>query len=233
MKYSFMTSQKPNELAAIIDHTLLKPGATEDDIRGLCREAREHGFASVCVNPTWVTLAASQLADSKVKVCTVAGFPLGASTSITKAAEARDAVENGASEIDMVMNVGALRSGFEDLVKGDIAAVVEAAGQGVIVKVIIETALLNRDEKIKACLLAQKAAADFVKTSTGFSGGGATTEDVALMRETVGPAMGVKASGGIRDRTTAEAMVAAGATRIGASASMAIIKGEDSSGTGY
>ncbi len=228
-----MTSQKPNELAAIIDHTLLKPGATEDDIRGLCREAREHGFASVCVNPTWVTLAASQLADSKVKVCTVAGFPLGASTSITKAAEARDAVENGASEIDMVMNVGALRSGFEDLVKGDIAAVVEAAGQGVIVKVIIETALLNRDEKIKACLLAQKAAADFVKTSTGFSGGGATTEDVALMRETVGPAMGVKASGGIRDRTTAEAMVAAGATRIGASASMAIIKGEDSSGTGY
>ncbi|MBN2498892.1 MAG: deoxyribose-phosphate aldolase [Deltaproteobacteria bacterium] len=220
-------------IAGLIDHTLLKPDATEADIRRLCAEAREHSFASVCVNPAWVALSAQLLAGSPVKVCTVIGFPLGATTPTAKAIETRDAIANGATEIDMVINVGALKSGDDELVKRDIEAVVQAARGQALVKVILETALLSREEKVKACLLAKMAGADFVKTSTGFSSGGATVEDIALMRETVGPDMGVKASGGIRDRQTADAMVAAGATRIGASASVAIAAGKGASGSGY
>jgi deoxyribose-phosphate aldolase len=220
-------------LAAYIDHTLLKPDATEVEIRALCEEARQHTFASVCVNPGWVKLAAELLRGSPVKVCTVIGFPLGATTPTAKAIETRDAIANGATEIDMVLNIGALKSGDDELVRRDIEGVVQAArGQG-LVKVILETALLTREEKVKACLLAKMAGADFVKTSTGFSSGGATVEDIALMRETVGPEMGVKASGGIRDTKTAEAMVAAGATRIGASASVAIATGQKATGKGY
>ncbi len=222
-----------SELGGLIDHTLLKPDATEKDIRKLCDEARQHEFASVCVNPGWVGLAAELLKGTRVKVCTVVGFPLGATTPTAKAIETRDAIANGATEIDMVINVGALKSGNDELVRRDIEAVVDAARGKAIVKVILETALLTREEKVKACLLCKMAGADFVKTSTGFSTGGATTEDIALMRETVGPGMGVKASGGIRDRDTAEAMVAAGATRIGASASVAIATGTKSSSKGY
>jgi deoxyribose-phosphate aldolase len=221
------------DLAPLIDHTLLKPDATEAQVRKLCEEARQFSFASVCVNPAWVPLCARLLEGSPVKVCTVIGFPLGATTPTTKAVEARDAIANGAHEIDMVINVGALKSGNDDLVRRDIEAVVQAAKGQALVKVILETALLSREEKIKACLLAKQAGADFVKTSTGFGPGGATVEDIALMRETVGPTMGVKASGGIRDRATAEAMVAAGATRIGASASVAIAKGTGGAGAGY
>lgn len=221
------------DLARLIDHTLLKPDATEAQVRKLCEEARQFSFASVCVNPAWVPLCAKLLAGSPVKVCTVIGFPLGATTPTTKAVEARDAIANGAHEIDMVINVGALKSGNDELVRRDIEAVVQAAKGQALVKVILETALLTREEKIKACLLAKQAGADFVKTSTGFGPGGATVEDIALMRETVGPEMGVKASGGIRDRATAEAMVAAGATRIGASASVAIAKGSGGTGGGY
>jgi deoxyribose-phosphate aldolase len=220
-------------MAALIDHTLLKADATESDIRKLCAEARQHVFASVCVNPAWVGLAAKLLDGSPVKVCTVIGFPLGATTATAKAVETRDAIANGAREIDMVINVGALKSGDDDRVRRDIAAVVEAARGTAIVKVILETALLSREEKVKACLLAKMAGADFVKTSTGFSTGGATVEDIALMRQTVGPDMGVKASGGIRDRATADAMVAAGATRIGASASVAIATGAKTTVKGY
>jgi len=220
-------------LAALIDHTLLKPDATEQDVRKLCEEAKQYGFASVCVNPSWVPLCAELLAGTPVKVCTVIGFPLGATTPTAKAIETRDAIANGASEIDMVINVGALKSGNDALVREDIEGVVQAARGKAIVKVILETALLSREEKIKACLLAKTAGADFVKTSTGFSTGGATVEDIALMRATVGPEMGVKASGGIRDRATAEAMVAAGATRIGASASVAIATGQKPAGKGY
>ncbi|MBI5501443.1 MAG: deoxyribose-phosphate aldolase [Deltaproteobacteria bacterium] len=221
------------DLARYIDHTLLKPDATEPEVRKLCEEARKHTFASVCVNPSWVGLCAKLLAGSPVKVCTVIGFPLGATTPTAKAVETRDAIANGAAEIDMVINVGALKSGDDDLVCRDIEGVVQAARGAAIVKVILETALLAREEKIKACLLAKRAGADFVKTSTGFSSGGATVEDIALMRETVGPAMGVKASGGIRDTATAAAMVAAGATRIGASASVAIVTGQKTGGKGY
>jgi deoxyribose-phosphate aldolase len=213
------------QVAQMIDHTLLKADATEAEIRKLCAEAREHGFASVCVNPGWVGLSAELLAGSPVKVCTVIGFPLGATTPTAKAVETRDAIANGATEVDMVINVGALKSGNDDLVRRDIAAVVESARGQAITKVILETALLSREEKVKACLLAKMAGADFVKTSTGFSTGGATVEDIALMRETVGPEMGVKASGGIRSAEDAQAMIAAGATRIGASASVAIAKG--------
>jgi deoxyribose-phosphate aldolase len=221
------------ELARYIDHTLLKPDATEDQFRKLCAEARQHSFASVCVNPSWVALCAGLLKGSPVKVCTVIGFPLGATTPTTKGIETRDAIANGAGEIDMVINVGALKSGNDALVKEDIEAVVAAAKGHAIVKVILETALLTREEKIKACLLSKMAGADFVKTSTGFVPGGATVEDIALMRETVGPDMGVKASGGIRDTKTAADMVAAGATRLGASASVAIISGQAASGKGY
>jgi deoxyribose-phosphate aldolase len=220
-------------VAGLIDHTLLKPEATEADVRKLCDEARQHEFASVCVNPGWVGLAAELLAGSPVRVCTVIGFPLGATTPTAKAVETRDAIANGATEIDMVINVGALKSGDDELVRRDIEGVVNAARGKAIVKVIIETALLSREEKVKACLLTKMAGADFVKTSTGFASGGATVEDIALMRETVGPDMGVKASGGIKDRATADAMVAAGATRIGASASVAIATGQQGDAKGY
>lgn len=212
------------DVAGLIDHTMLKPDATREEILQLCEEARTYGFASVCVNPTFVRLAAGALRGSDVKVCTVIGFPLGANTSVTKAMETRDAVANGADEIDMVINVGALKARNDDLVRRDIDAVVGAA-DGRIVKVILETALLDDDEKVRACKLAREAGADFVKTSTGFGPGGATARDIALMRQTVGRYMGVKASGGIKDLQIAQEMLAAGATRIGASASVKIVKG--------
>lgn len=220
------------DIARYIDHTLLKPNATRDEIVKLCEEAREYSFASVCVNPTYVGLAAKLLEGSPVKVCTVIGFPLGATSSFVKATETRDAIANGAGEIDMVINVGALKSKDYELVKQDIARVVEAAC-GNTVKVILETSLLNDEEKVKACELSKLAGADFVKTSTGFSTGGATLEDICLMRQTVGPNMGVKASGGIRDTETAINMIQLGATRIGASASVGIVKGEKAGGKGY
>ena len=213
------------KIAGMIDHTLLKPDATVEQIRKLCEEAKMYKFASVCINPTHVALASKLLEGTEVKVCTVIGFPLGASTPTAKAIETRDAIANGAHEIDMVINIGALKSGDDELVRRDIQAVVDAAKGKAIVKVILETALLTDEEKVKACLLAKMAGADFVKTSTGFGPSGATVEDVALMRKTVGPEMGVKAAGGIRSFETAKAMVEAGATRIGASASIAIAKG--------
>jgi deoxyribose-phosphate aldolase len=212
------------KFAEFIDHTLLKPDATHDQIVKLCEEAKEHNFASVCVNPTNVSLASSLLRDTPVKVCTVIGFPLGATTPTAKAIESRDAIANGASEVDMVINVGALKSGDYDLVRKDIEAVVDAARGKALVKVILETALLTDEEKIKGCLLAKLAGADFVKTSTGFGPGGATVEDVRLMRKVVGPEMGVKASGGIRDYEATRRMVEAGANRIGASAGVKIMK---------
>lgn len=205
-----------------IDHTILNPDATIDEVIKVIDEAKAHDFASVCLEPCWVTLAAERLADSEVKVCTVIGFPLGANTKTVKAFEAKEAVENGAEEVDMVLNIGALKSGDYELVLEDMKAVREAAKDAV-VKVILETCLLTDEEKKKACALAKEAGLDFVKTSTGFSTAGATTEDVKLMREAVGDTMGVKASGGIRDRETAEAMIAAGASRIGASKSIAIV----------
>ncbi|MDY3025089.1 deoxyribose-phosphate aldolase [Streptococcus pluranimalium] len=213
----------------LIDHTLLKPDSTRDQIDQLIQEADDYQFASVCVNPTWVNYASDKLADSTVKVCTVIGFPLGASTSETKAFETKNAIENGADEIDMVINIGAAKDGNFALVQSDIAAVVEASGDK-LVKVIIETCLLTDDEKIKACQAAVAAGADFVKTSTGFSTGGATVHDVTLMRKTVGPDIGVKASGGARSFEDAKAFVEAGATRIGTSSGIAIIKGESVSG---
>lgn len=205
-----------------IDHTILNPDATKNEVIKVIDEAKAYDFASVCLEPCWVTLAAERLADSEVKVCTVIGFPLGANTKTVKAFEAKEAVENGADEVDMVLNIGALKSGEYDLVLEDMKAVREAAKDAV-VKVILETCLLTDEEKKKACALAKEAGMDFVKTSTGFSTAGATTEDVKLMREAVGDAMGVKASGGIRDRETAKAMIAAGASRIGASKSIAIV----------
>lgn len=205
-----------------IDHTILNPDATKDEVIKVIDEAKAYDFASVCLEPCWVTLAAERLADSDVKVCTVIGFPLGANTKTVKAFEAKEAVENGADEVDMVLNIGALKSGEYDSVLEDMKAVREAAKDAV-VKVILETCLLTDEEKKKACALAKEAGMDFVKTSTGFSTAGATTDDVKLMREAVGDAMGVKASGGIRDRETAEAMIAAGASRIGASKSIAIV----------
>ncbi|MFB3825294.1 MAG: deoxyribose-phosphate aldolase [Bryobacteraceae bacterium] len=213
------------EIAALIDHTLLKPEATRGDIVRLCAEARQYGFASVCLNPYWVPLAVAELTGSPVKVSTVAGFPLGATSTEAKAAETAAAVRAGAREIDMVINLGALRSGDHAAVRADIHEVVRAAhAAGAIVKAIIETALLRDDEKIAACLLAKEAGAEFVKTSTGFGPGGATVQDVALMRHAVGPAMGVKAAGGIRTLEDLESMVAAGATRIGASAGLKIVE---------
>ncbi len=225
--------QVTGHVAGMIDHTLLKPNATEEDVVKLCQEARKYSFASVCVNPSYVALAARELTGTVVKVCTVIGFPLGATTSTTKAMETRDAIANGATEIDMVINVGALKSGNNALVKKDIESVVEAARGRAIVKVILETSLLTDEEKVRACLLSKYAGADFVKTATGFGPGGATVEDIALMRKTVGSEMGVKASGGIRDLKTAQAMIAAGASRIGASASVAIVKGTENGGKGY
>lgn len=211
------------KLNGYIDHTILKPDATAAEVKKLCREAREYGFASVCVNSKYAGLAAKELAGSSVKVCCVAGFPLGAALSEAKAAETRLAVEAGAEEIDMVMDVGAAKEGDFAAVQADIAAVVQAARTKAIVKVIIETCLLTDEEKIAACLAAKAAGAAFVKTSTGFSKGGATVEDVALMRRAVGAEMGVKAAGGIRDRETALAMIEAGANRIGASAGIKIV----------
>lgn len=221
------------DLASYLDHTLLKPDATAQEVDELCHEALTHRFASVCVNGSWVRRCAEILAGSGVLTCTVVGFPLGASVSEVKAYEARRAIEDGACEVDMVLNVGALRSGDTALVRRDIAAVAEVCHRlGVRLKVILETCLLADAEIVSACRIAQAAGADFVKTSTGFSKGGATAAHVALMRQTVGGAMGVKASGGVRDRETADAMIAAGATRIGASASVAIV-GRGPAGEGY
>lgn len=213
------------DYAAFIDHTLLKAETTEQEIVTLCDEAREYSFASVCVNPTWVKTASEQLKGSPVKTCTVIGFPLGATTSEVKRYETENAIANGATEIDMVVNIGALRSGQDKLVKEDIEAVVKAAQGKALVKVIIETSLLTDDEKRKACELAKEAGADFVKTSTGFSTGGATAEDVKLMRGVVGPEMGVKASGGVRSFDDMKRMIEAGATRIGASSGVQIMQG--------
>ena len=213
-------------LAKTIDHTLLKPDATPDQIAQLCFEARKHGFASVCINPTWVKLCAELLQGSDVKVCTVIGFPLGATPPEVKAYEAQNALDHGATEIDMVLNIGALKARDLELVAKDIRGVVITAhNRDALTKVIIETSLLTDEEKVIACLLAKEAGADFVKTSTGFSGGGATVADVTLMRRTVGPEMGVKASGGVRTFEDADSMIKAGATRIGASAGVKIVQG--------
>lgn len=216
----------PKEIAKYIDHTLLRPDATFDQVTKLCQEAKEFGFASVCVNPFYVRHCAGLLRGTPVKVCTVIGFPLGANVTETKALEARRAIREGATEIDMVINVGALKSGKDDIVCRDIRAVVEAAlDGGALCKCILETALLTDDEKTRACQAARRARADFVKTSTGFGPGGATAEDVALMARAVsGTKMGVKASGGIRNLKDAEQMIRAGATRIGASAGVRIVK---------
>jgi len=217
--------QEPG-LARMIDHTLLKPDATPDQIAQLCFEARKYQFASVCINPTWVKLCAQLLEGSPVKVCTVIGFPLGASASEVKAFETGNAIDHGATEIDMVINVGALKARELETVARDIRGVVSVAhARGMIVKVILETVLLNDEEKTIACLLSKEAGADFVKTSTGFAGGGATVHDVALMRRVVGPEIGVKASGGVRTYEDAENMIKAGATRIGASAGVKILQG--------
>ena len=210
-------------IAAMIDHTLLKQNATEEQIDKLCAEAREYSFASVCVNPGYVSQCARALAGSAVKVCTVIGFPLGATTSESKAFEAKDAVAKGAREVDMVVNVGKIKSGAWDYVEADIKAVVDAVKGQALVKVIIETCLLTDEEKVRVCQVAKAVGADFVKTSTGFSTGGATVADIALMRKTVGSEMGVKASGGIHNAQEALAMVEAGATRIGASSGIAIV----------
>ena len=217
------------KLNKYIDHTLLKPDASQEQIATLIEEAKKYDFASVCVNPTWVSFAAQALKGTDVKVCTVIGFPLGANTPELKAFETSDAIQNGANEIDMVINIGSLKSQNFDLVEKDIRAVVEAA-KGTLVKVIIETCLLTDEEKVKACQIAQEAGADFVKTSTGFSTGGATVADVALMRKTVGPDMGVKASGGARSYEDALAFIKAGATRIGASSGVAIMEGDVANG---
>ena len=222
-------SATAHDWASLIDHTLLKPEASESDIRKLCDEAAQFGFASVCVNPSWVKRAAEFLHGSGVPVCTVIGFPLGATTPEVKAFETENAIRQGATEIDMVINIGALKARDLELVARDIRGVVNAAhAHDIIVKVIIETILLNDEEKTIACLIAKEAEADYVKTSTGFAGGGATIADVALMRRTVGPQMGVKASGGVRTYEDAESMIKAGATRIGASAGVKIIQGPSS-----
>ena len=219
------TGGSGGDVASIIDHTLLKPDATQSDIEHLCREAMEFGFATVCVNPTWVPLCARLLRGSPSRVCSVAGFPLGATTADVKQYETRRAIFDGAREIDMVINIGALKSGDLATVGRDIEAVTAPCRDaGVISKVIIEAALLTDDEKVAACTLAKAAGADFVKTSTGFARAGATVADVALMRRVVGPEMGVKAAGGVKDYTTLNAMVAAGATRIGASAGVRIVQ---------
>jgi deoxyribose-phosphate aldolase len=212
-----------HDWASLIDHTLLKPEASESDIRRLCEEAARFGFASVCVNPAWVKRASEFLRGTSIPVCTVIGFPLGATLPDVKAYEARRAIFNGAREVDMVINVGALKSGDDCAVEDDIRAVVEAGHEdGILVKVIIETALLTDEEKVRACLASKNAGADFVKTSTGFAKGGATVEDVSLMRRTVGSALGVKASGGVKGIEDARAMFEAGATRIGASVGVKI-----------
>lgn len=214
-----------NTIAKMIDHTLLKADATKEQVVEICNEAKRYEFASVCLNPAWVKTAAELLEGTSVKVCTVIGFPLGATTSEVKAFETKNAIEHGAEEIDMVINIGALKSGDTNSVRQDIEAVVNAAAGQAIVKVIIETALLTDEEKRSACELSVLAKADFVKTSTGFSTAGATVEDVKLMRSTVGPEMGVKASGGVRSLEDLTALKEAGATRIGASSGVAIMNG--------
>jgi deoxyribose-phosphate aldolase len=230
-----MNSQRT--IASLIDHTILKPDAVRSEVKNVCAEALRYGFASVCVNSFWTPLVAAELEGSNVKTCAVAGFPLGAASTAAKVAEARRAIADGAREIDMVINVGALRGGETGIAERDIREVAEAChAQAAIVKVIIETALLTDQEKTLACRVAVAAGADFVKTSTGFSRAGATTGDVALMRRAVGPSIGVKASGGIRTLQDLEAMVAAGANRIGASASVRILDAADGAGiaqTGY
>jgi deoxyribose-phosphate aldolase len=216
---------KDLNMAGMIDHTLLKPDATADQVAQLCFEAKKYNFASVCVNPTHVKLCAELLRGAQAKVCTVIGFPLGATATEVKVFETKNAIQEGAGEIDMVINIGALKARDLEAVARDIYGVVKASHEaGAIVKVIIEAALLTDEEKVIACLLSKEAGADFVKTSTGFASGGATAEDVALMRQVVGPGMGVKAAGGIRTREDAEKMVKAGATRIGASAGVKIIQ---------
>ena len=213
-------------IAGVIDHTLLKPEATEEQVRKLCEEAKEHAFASVCINPTYVSLAAEMLRGSAVKVCTVVGFPLGAHKTEIKVAEARCAIHDGAAEIDMVINIGALKSGEEELVHEDILVVVKACHEaGAVCKVIIEAALLTDEEKARACQAARRAQADFVKTSTGFGPGGATVHDVRIMAEAVrGTSMGIKAAGGIRSLADVQKMLEAGATRIGTSSGVQIMK---------
>lgn len=215
-----------------IDHTVLKADTTQEKVQQIIDEAIQYDFMSVCINPTWVAYAAQKLADNDVKVCTVIGFPLGANTSVVKAYEASEAIKNGADEVDMVINIGAAKAGNWDLVTSDIAAVV-AAADGVTTKVIIETSLLTDEEKVQACQAAVKAGADFVKTSTGFSTAGATIDDIKLMRKTVGPDMGVKASGGVRSIADANAMIAAGATRLGTSNGVDIMKGNIADAGGY
>lgn len=216
------------QLARMIDHTILKPEATDAEVIKLCKEAMEYGFASVCVNPSMVKKAATILEGSEVKVCTVIGFPLGATTTEVKVFETEQTIKDGATEVDMVINVGKLKENNLEYVKNDIAAVVSAAKGKAITKVIIESCLLTDEEKVTVCNIAKEVGADFVKTSTGFSTGGATKEDIKLMRETVGPNMGVKASGGIRSNEDAMTMIENGATRIGASASIAICNGTKS-----
>ena len=225
------SSMVPADVAGAIDHTLLRANATKGEVIALCAEAREHNFASVCVNPVWVKTAAQELRGTRVKVCTVVGFPLGAAATESKAMEAALAVAQGAAEVDMVIDVAAVKEGNGDRVKDDIAAVVEASGDAA-VKVILETCLLDDDEKRRACEWSVEAGAAFVKTSTGFSGGGATVEDVALMRDVVGDALGVKASGGVRTIEDANKVIAAGANRIGASSSVAIVQCK-TGGKGY
>lgn len=220
-----------NELAKMIDHTILKPEATEKEVEKLCKEALEYNFASVCINPSMVEKAAEMLKGSDVKVCTVIGFPLGATTTEVKSFETEDVIKKGATEVDMVINVGKLKEGNLAYVKKDIEAVVNAAKGKALTKVIIETCLLTDEEKVTACKLSKEAGADFVKTSTGFSTGGATAKDIKLMRETVGEELGVKASGGVRSLEDAELMIENGASRIGASASIAICEGTKSNST--
>jgi deoxyribose-phosphate aldolase len=226
ISYSGDGAEVPRDLARFIDHTLLRPDATADDIDKLCEEAGRLGFAAVCVNPTWVRRCAQRLRGSTVRVASVVGFPFGAGTTEVKAMEARRAIRDGAREIDMVINIGALRSGDHELVRRDIEKVADACHEaGALCKVIIEAALLSDEEKVVASHLARLAKADFVKTSTGYGPGGATVHDVLLMRETVGPKLGVKAAGGIRSAEDVREMIAAGATRIGASASVQIVTG--------
>jgi deoxyribose-phosphate aldolase len=220
-----LLEREPQKAAEIIDHTLLKPDATTQQINQLCTEAREYGFASVCINPIHVSKAVDLLSDSPVKVGTVVGFPLGAVSFEDKIREAQKAIDDGATEVDMVINIGAVKEGDDSLVEKEIAGVVSTSHKrGVLCKVIIEAGLLEDDEKVRVSLLAKKAGADYVKTSTGFTAGGATIEDVKLMRETVGPHMGVKAAGGIRDYSRLIDMVSAGANRIGTSASVFIMQ---------
>ncbi len=218
------------EIARMIDHTLLKPDSTKEQIINLCKEAKEYQFATVCINPYWVPVVTKELEGTKVGITTVIGFPLGSTSTTTKMSETRDAIHAGATEVDMVINIGELKSGNDDAVKQDIEGVVLAANKDAVVKVIIETGYLTKEEKQKACKLAKEAGADFVKTSTGFGPGSATPEDIALMREAVGPDMGVKASGGVRDLEAANKVISSGANRIGTSSGKEIVQGLEGSG---